>query len=105
MKTESSICNGKLGIPAVDGITGETRSIAQIFPVRSTVGAFAIGPAKPRDADTLANFKLRIYFCSNFFDIANNLMAKYEWQLWIRQFAIGYMKIGPAHCARCDSHE
>src|SRR4029453_10149077 len=57
MKTESCIGNGELSVTAMDGVAGETRSIAQIFPVRSTKHTFAIGPAKPRNADTVANFK------------------------------------------------
>ena len=105
MKTESCIGDSEFRITAIDGVAGETRSIAQIFPVRSTIGAFAIGPAKPRNADTVANFEFRIYFFSDLFDIANNLVTWYERQFWIRQFAIDHVKIGPAHRARNDSHK
>jgi hypothetical protein len=32
-------------------------------------------------------------------------MAQNQGQLWIRQFAIDDMKIGPAHCACRNAHE
>jgi hypothetical protein len=105
MKTESRIGDGELGITAINGIASKARSIAQIFTVRSTINAFTIGPAKPRNANTVANFKFRIYVFANLFHIANDLVTWYERQFWIRQFAINHMKIGSAHRACCDSHK
>jgi hypothetical protein len=84
MKTESSIGDSKLGIAAIDGVTGEARSIAQILTVRSAISAFTIGPAEPRNANTVANFKSRIYVRSDLFNAANNLVTWYERQFWIR---------------------
>jgi hypothetical protein len=83
MKTISSIGNNKLGIAAIDGVPGETRVIAQIFPVRSTVNAVAIRPPKPWNANTVANFKSRIDFFSDLFNAANYLVTWYERQFWI----------------------
>jgi len=84
MKTESRIRHGKLGVTTIDGIAGKARSIAQILPLRSTKSAFAIGPTKPGNANAIANFKLRIYFFSNLFHMANNLVTWYERQFGIR---------------------
>src|SRR4029450_5767408 len=84
MKTESSIGNSKLGITAIDGVTGEPRPVAQIFPVRSTISAVAVGPTKPRNADAISDRKFRI-FLTDFFDTANNLVAWYERQFWVAQ--------------------
>jgi hypothetical protein len=105
MKTESSIGNSELGIAAIDGVTGETRSITQIFPVRSTINAFAISPAKPRNANTVAYLKCRIYFFSDLLDKADNLVTWYERQFWVRQFAIDHVKICPAHRTGRDLHK
>src|SRR4030095_15872311 len=105
MKTESSIGHGKLGVTAIDGVTGETRAIAQVFPVRSTINAFAIGPTEPRNADEISDRECRRNFRAHLFDVPNNLVTWYEREFWIRQFAIDHVKIGPAHRTRCDSHK
>src|SRR6266545_945738 len=105
MKTKSGIGNGKLSVTAIDCVAGETRSIAQILPVRSTISAFAISPAKPRNADTVANFKFRVYFFSDLLDTPNDLVTWYERQFRIRQFAIDYVKVCSAHRTGRDSHK
>jgi hypothetical protein len=55
MKTESCIGDSKFRITAINGIAGKSRSIAQIFPVRSTISALAIGPAEPRNTDAISD--------------------------------------------------
>jgi hypothetical protein len=105
MKTKSRIGDNEFRVTALDGVPGETRAVTQVFPVRSTIKAFAIGPSKPWNADAIANFKLRIYFFSDLFDSTNNLVTWYEREFWIRQFAIDHVKIGPAHRARRYSHK
>ena len=57
MKTESTIGEGEFRVTTINGIAGKARLIAQIFPVRSTKNAFAIGPAEPRNANTVANLE------------------------------------------------
>src|SRR5205823_535131 len=57
MKTESRIGDGELGVTAVDGVTSETRVIAQILPARSAVSTFTIGPAEPWNADTISDLE------------------------------------------------
>src|SRR4029077_7520869 len=83
MKTESSVGDSEFRITTVNGIAGKARLIAQIFPVRSTKSAFAIRPAKPRNTDTVANFKFRTYFFSDLFHTSNNLVTWYERPFWI----------------------
>src|SRR5437773_10308422 len=55
MKTESRVRDNELGITAVDGIAGKARAVAKIFAVGSTVNAFAVGPAQPRNPDAIAD--------------------------------------------------
>jgi hypothetical protein len=105
VKTKSCIRYGELGVAAIDSIASETRPIAQILPVRSTINAFAIGPTKPRNAYAISDLKFRIYFLADFFDMANNLVTWYQRQFWIRQFAIDHVKIGPAYRACRNSHQ
>jgi hypothetical protein len=57
MKTKSRIGDNEFRVTPIDGVTRETRLIAQIFPVRSTKSAFAIGPAEPGNANTVANLE------------------------------------------------
>src|SRR5438093_5458844 len=104
MKTESCVGYSEFRITTINGITGKARLVAQIFPVRSTISAFAIGPAKPRDAHAISNREFRI-FLTDFFHMANNLMTWYERQFWIGQLAINHMKIGAADSACCHPHQ
>src|SRR6185437_513404 len=67
MKTESSIGDSEFRITTINCIPGKARLVAQILPVRSTKSALAIGPAKPRNTDTVANLKFRIYVFSDLF--------------------------------------
>jgi len=55
MKTVARIRNDELRVAAVDVVTGELRVFAEIFAVRSTIDAFAIRPAEPRNSDAITN--------------------------------------------------
>src|SRR5213592_2926791 len=55
MKTKSRVRDNELGITAVHGIAGKARTVAKIFAVGSTVNAFAVGPAQPRNANAIAD--------------------------------------------------
>jgi hypothetical protein len=105
MKTESSIGNGKLGVAAIDGVTGKTRPIAQVFPIRSAIGAFAIRPAKPGNADTVTNFEFRTYLFSYLFHSPNDLVTWYEREFRVWKFSIHHVKIRPAHGTCRDPNE
>ena len=54
-KTKSSVGDNKVGVPAIDRVASKVRAIAKIFARRSTIDAFAIGPANPRNSHTLAD--------------------------------------------------
>src|SRR5262249_23721056 len=75
MKTKSRISDGELRIATVDVITGEAGAVAKIFPIRSTIKAFAIGPAKPRYPHPIADLEFRICLFTDFFHPADNLMS------------------------------
>src|SRR5690349_24580062 len=105
MKTESCIGAGERGVTAVDGVAGEARVIAEVFPVRLAISAVAICPTKPRNAHAVSNRELRICLLTDLFHTPDNLMSQDERQLRIQQFAIDYMKISAANSARIDAHE
>jgi hypothetical protein len=105
MKTESIISNSKFAVATVDGVTSKARSIAKVFPFRSTINAFAVGPSKPRNTNTVTNLKFRTDSFPDLFNTTNNLVAQYKRQLGIRQFAIDHVEICPAHCAGNNSHK
>ena len=111
-KTVSRVGNGELGIPAVDVVTGKLGAVAKILVVRSTISAIAIGPAKPRNADPIADFELLIVDCRllidrlcDLLDASDNLMAENERQFRIVELAVNDVKIGPANCAGIDRNE
>src|SRR5205809_8097135 len=54
-KTKSCVRDNELAIAAVDGIASKSRPVAKIFAVGSTVNAFAVGPAEPRNPDPIGD--------------------------------------------------
>ena len=105
MKTESCISDGEFGVTAVDGVAGKTRAIAEVFPIGSAISAFAIGPTKPWNANAMADMEFRICSLTDLFHAANNLMARNQRQLRVRQFAIDYVKVSAANSAGTHAHE
>jgi hypothetical protein len=55
METESCIGDNEFRGAAINRVAGKARSIAQIFTVRSTINAFAIGPTEPWNADAISD--------------------------------------------------
>src|SRR5438270_14011411 len=55
METISRVGEGEVGVAAVDVIAGKLCAIAKIFSVRSTIRAFAVGPAEPWNADAVSD--------------------------------------------------
>ena len=103
-KTKSRVSDGEFRVTAVDGVAGETRTVAKVLPIRSTINAVAVGPAEPWNSDTLTNRK---FFCarSNCFDAPDNLVSGDQRQFRIRQFAIDNVQIGATNRARAHAHE
>src|ERR1043166_4235162 len=87
METKSRIGDGEPGVATIDGVAGEARAVAKIFAIRSTISAFAVRPAKPRNADGLAHGKSLDAF-ADLFDAADDLVPGNERQFRIRQFTI-----------------
>jgi hypothetical protein len=105
METESSISSSKFGVAAINGVTGKTRAVAKVFPIRATINALPVGPSKPRNANTVTNIKFRTDSFSDLFDTPNNLVTQYERQFGIRQFTINHVKIRPADRTGNNSHK
>src|SRR5216117_3841966 len=74
-KTKPRVGDGKLGITAIDGVASETRVVAKIFAVGPTISAFPICPAKPRNADAIADGEFFNTF-ADLFDAPDNLMPR-----------------------------
>src|SRR6266446_1245340 len=53
----------------------------------------------------MSNVECRRNSRADLLDVADDLVPGNQWQLRIRQLAIDHVKIGPANCARSDSHE
>src|SRR5205823_2433477 len=114
-KTISRVGDGELGVAAVDVIASKFSFIAKILPVRSTISAFAVGPAEPWNADTISNRKVRgasrtgvglaLNRFADLFDAADDLVAENQREFGIRQFAIDDVKIGPANAARANANK
>jgi hypothetical protein len=95
LKTESCVGDGEFGVTAVDGIASKARAIAEILPARPAIGAVAVCPAEPRNANALSDREcgsdlsvvgtLRSLpdFLAYFFHAPDNLMSKNQWQLRI----------------------
>src|SRR5207249_12193979 len=103
-KTISRVGYGELGVAAINRVTGEFCAIAKIFAVRPAISALTIGPAKPWNADAIANRK-SIHALIDLFEPADNLMTENQWKFWIGQFAIDNVKIGPANRAGINANE
>src|ERR1700730_5923772 len=97
-KTKSCVGNGELGVTAIDVVAGEARVVAKILAVRSTINAFAIRPAQPRNPDAVADREI-FDALAGLLDAPDNLMSQNQRQLRVGQFAIDNMKIGPANGA------
>ena len=88
--------------PAVPGVAGEERRIAQIFTSAAAIGASPVGVAEPSHADARA--KLEADPCADRVDAADNLMARHDGQLGVGQLAVDDMEVGAADTASLDPH-
>ncbi len=94
-----------LGVTAIDGVTGETRVVAEIFPMRSAVRALAIGPAQPGNAHAIANLKFWIRLLADLLNTPYDLVAGDQRQLRFGQLAINHVKICATHGAGRNPHQ
>src|SRR6266536_2086034 len=84
---------------------GKTRAIAKVFPIGSAISTFAISPAKPWNANAISDREFQICLFTDLFHAANNLMARNQRQLRVRQFAIDYVKVSAANTAGTNAYE
>src|SRR6185437_8592294 len=63
------------GVAAVDRVTGEARTVAEVFAPAAAVDARPAGPAEPWHADTVANGQLR-HLDPDRLDGADDLMPR-----------------------------
>ena len=85
-----------LGVAAIHAIAGEGRRVTEIFEIVAAVPALALRAANPRNAHSRSHWQLR---CSRAGNLADNLMAGNQPRTQRRQFALDYVKIGPANTA------
>src|SRR6266852_1196946 len=81
-----------LRVPAVDGVAGEERSIAEILATGRAIVAGLVAPSEPWDAHAL----------SARLDDSRDLMARNERQLRLLELAVDDVKVGPADGTRFD---
>src|SRR3954465_2080966 len=98
-KAVSRVGDAELGVSAIDVVAGEARAIAQILAAGRAVRAFTARPTQPWDADAIARSKSRVAGCLD--DGSHDLVAKYQWQLRLRELAVDDVQVGPADRARC----
>lgn len=84
---------------AVAGIAGEDRPVAKVFRAGAAVGAGAASMAEPRHANAPPEAVL-IDADAKRIDDANNLVARYKWQLRVLQLTVDDVQVGSAHSAR-----
>src|ERR1051325_4959971 len=102
MKTVARVRDGEFGITAVDRVAGKLRVVAEILALRSTIAAVAIGPAEPRNTDSVSDCKLWSldFGIWNFHDASDDLVAED-----VRQLAIDDVEIGAADRAGGNAHQ
>src|SRR5262249_24627732 len=96
---KSLVGYGEVGIAAVDRVAGKASELAEILVARAAVAAPAAGPAKPWDADTVADRGMHhtLTYAS---DASHNFMPNNERKFRIGQFAVDHMQVSAAYGAR-----
>ncbi len=84
---------------AVARISGEERTVAEIFHALPAEPADAAGISEPGDSDPITD-PVRRDVAADEVDAADDLMAGNDRIFDIGKFGIDDMKIGPAHAAR-----
>jgi hypothetical protein len=90
-----------LGVPAVEMISGEAGSIAEILFAAQTELALPACVAEPWDAEPRAERHADTVASSD--DFADDLVARNERCAEKRQVAVDDMQIGAAYAARMDT--
>ena len=104
MKTKSRVRNGELGVTPINSVAGKLRAVAKVFALRSTISAFPVRPAQPRNANSVTGGK-SLDVLAYLFDASNDLMPGDERQFRIRQLAIDNVKVGAANGTSSNTNE
>ena len=91
--------DGELGVAAVDRVAGEVWRVAEIFLAAAAVGAGAVDPAHPGDADARAERQIARGASQNF---ADDLVAGNDFVAYRGQLALDDVEVGAADAADAD---
>src|SRR5262245_57356221 len=89
-KDEAGVRDRMGRIPAITGVSGEKRRIAQVFLAMPAVGADSAGVTKPRDADPLSDAEVG-HRCAERIDASDDFMAGNERQFGVRELTVNNM--------------
>jgi hypothetical protein len=95
------ICGCILGKAAVDGVSCEAGSLAQVLLTPLAVKAIAIGIPEPRNTNSLT-WTEAVHIISYCHNRTYDLVPEDKGQLGVLQFTIQDMQIGAANSARMD---
>jgi hypothetical protein len=98
LETVSTVCDRMLCEAAVDLVSGEAGSIAEVFATAYAVVTAAARVTQPGNADASSGRKTRLR--PNSEDLPNDLVARNERQADGRQLAVDHMQIRAAHGTR-----
>src|SRR5437588_6341638 len=101
-KNEIGAGDGKLGVATRDGVSGESREIAQVFIAAPAIPASAVGASEPRDAHAGAGRKLG---GGSAHDLADNLMAGNNTLESKGQLAFHNVQVGTTNTAGAHSQQ
>ena len=100
-KAKARIGNRMGRVAAVARIAGEHRRIAQVLGAAAAIGTDATGRAQPGHADALSDRK-SAHACPNSCHAADDLVARHDRQLGMRELAVNHMQIRAADPASRD---
>src|SRR5207248_3474138 len=103
-KAEAFVRQCVFRIPAIEGVTGKSRLIAQVLARGTAEAALATGPAQPGHADPFADGK-PFRALAAFDHFTNDFVARNEREFWSSQFAIDHVQVRPADGASADPHK
>ena len=86
---------------AVTRVAGEQRTVAKVLPAAPAIAAFAASVSEPGNPDALSDPE-RGYTLAERFDPADHLVAGNDGVVYVRQFAVDDMQIGPADATSID---
>lgn len=93
-----------LRIASIEVITGEACVIAEIFLSAPTILAGAAGPAEPRHTDAISR-AMDGACAAALNNRADDLVARNDGKLALRELAIDDMQVGAAHAARAHAYQ